>query len=521
MPRPPLDEKLADLLGSPAAGVLAGWARMTRLAFGLDRMLVNGRSGAIVAAVYEWAPDGTTRKLILKHGLVEEQESDAEYARQSKAYHDAPYAFGHSHLARLAHEPIPVPDGSWITFQDVVGGGPQPYHVMTSLLAGDQAAKVAGLQVEPVACSRDEFAEVCGSICYAILSEWAQRPVLEVMPASEFIQRHLQYRATEGHSLYRLARDWTMSRISFDGEPAELINPFRLVFDIPRQFDVPVPAILGRAHGDLHTENILVSQDRRTFTLIDLPRYEEDAPLTRDPIHLILSVISQTMDEFSAEHRRILLDAFTRKVDEVDWGSLPSWVSTLVQGTGQMGLRWIGQTGLAQEWREVMPLSVLCCALMFAGRQTTTEPAQEWFVHLAARAADAFAQQITIGLENPEPNRSMASGVPESGLGELCRDLGRKRHLARARQAEADLDRLLNRARMGHDIRADYARLMHRIGYQNATRNGLPGLGPGVPVTEMFHCPMAKPCTRTDFRGPHGEVPYCFVRSDAMTISVS
>ncbi len=528
---PPLDQQLSDLLG-PAAGVaLTEWSGMMGLSFTLDRMLVNGRSGATVASVYEHSHDDAQR-LILKHDFVDDQENEkAEYARHTTALAQAPHGFGPAHLSALAHEPIRVGDGTWITFQHVVGGGPQPYHVMTSLLAGDSTANIDGLSVEPVACPRSEFVNVCMDVVDAILSGWAEKPLLELVSASDFIRRHLRYRATPGRPLYQLSRNWTMQRVKFPGEPVELPNPFAFALDLPAALDVRVPAILGRAHGDLHTENILVSQDHSIFALIDLARYELDAPLTRDPLHLVFSVVNRAIDELTDAHLRVLLDAFTRPSELVAWDQLPEWLSALVQGTHQVALRWIGQRGLGEEWRRVMPLSTVAVALMFAARPTTTERGRAWFVHLAARATHVFMQVREVGNMTTASPADPAVRMPADGLADLCRDLRRKRQLARAGGVEPELDQLIMRARLGHPIEAEYQNLMNQIGYGGNSSRGsarrpihdidLPGDGIGQPVMEVFRCPMPNPCTRADFRGPHGEPPYCFVRNGIMTSSVA
>src|SRR5690349_14636273 len=55
-----------------------------------------------------------------------------------------------------------------------------------------------------------------------------------------------------------------------------------------------VMAILGRAHGDLHPDNILLPMspvvDASAYRLIDLSDYSPDAALTRDLVHLTLAV---------------------------------------------------------------------------------------------------------------------------------------------------------------------------------------------------------------------------------------
>ena len=76
---------------------------------------------------------------------------------------------------------------------------------------------------------------------------------------------------------------------------ASIALPFALVFDPSPRYDGLVTTIIGKGHGDLHTENILVRPDERQFWLIDLSRYRTDAPLTQDPVQLVLAIVNRAL----------------------------------------------------------------------------------------------------------------------------------------------------------------------------------------------------------------------------------
>ena len=88
-------------------------------------------------------------------------------------------------------------------------------------------------------------------------------------------------------------------------------NPYRLVAGDP-VVDRRIDYLYGRSHGDLHTDNVLIPWQRprrpqpAAFWLIDLAGYRSDAPLTRDPVALLLSVIAREMPPKPADQQALL-----------------------------------------------------------------------------------------------------------------------------------------------------------------------------------------------------------------------
>ncbi len=560
----PLDSDLTDLLGPDAATALARWANMMRMRLGHDRTLVNGRSTATVASVYRWRADGSARKLLLKHDFVADSAiASAEYARQLMALEQAPEDFAGRHMTTWAHEPIAAGNGTWITFQEFVGGGPDSFHAMTAFLAGDPSSAVSGLRVRPVPCDRQAFVDITLMVVRAVLGDWARKPRLQHMPASQFVKLHLEDRADPGRPLGAMAAAHPGPTIALPGEP-ELTNPFLFLTGLDASADPRVPALLGMAHGDLHTENVLVSTQGKAFKLIDFPRYRDDAPLTRDPVHLMLSIVNRSMDELTDTHRGALLDRLTGSASPQRLAILPAWLTALVDGVESTGLAWIAESSLGREWQETTRLSMLASALIFAARPTTGPAGKLWFLRLAARCAHRFALETTSPPPPGAPSQPLAwhgSGQadgappqalawPDSGLGggaaglvagqpglgrvaqasrmedpadnglaELCQNLGVKRQRAKAHGRGRDLEELVTRGVSGEDIRRPYLALMAAVGYPG-TRY-VPGAHLGHPlVGEYFRCPLPVPCAREELRGPRGETPVCFVRYGDMSLAL-
>ncbi|MEH1058703.1 hypothetical protein V6U89_26265 [Micromonospora sp. CPCC 206171] len=529
-----IDRNLASRLDPPAAIALAESAALRGAQYRYAGWFVNGRSTANVAAVYE-VGTGPARKLILKHDVADSAQLDrAEYARHKAALAEAP-AFAERHLIAPVGEPIRVGDGSWITFQDVVGGSFVDYRVLSAILAGVPHAQVAGVDPRLVtACDRASFAAVCTSVVHGLLAGWAGHPALQEVPVAEVLRRHLLHRLDPGQPLHDEAARWPERWLHLPGEPRPLPNPFGLARDGGLTAGLPpVQLVVGRAHGDLHPENILVRTevDPGDYRLIDLSRYESDAPLTRDPVQLVLTVLDRTMDERSDQQRELLLDLLVGGAANVR-DMLPAWLPEFVDRVRDVQLDWIRRYNLIDEWRQQTLLSLAACALMFLGRPTTAPAHREWYLRLAARAAAAYLDGAADTGSGPEPGPAPASATAATRLAAgagapgdtgpvslLCANLSALREAARRRGLLDEVDTLVARARLNQDIAADYAALVYRLSAGDEdVRHGLTGFGGGTPVVgEVFTCPLRRPCGRETRRPPSGARPRCPVQGTAMT----
>ncbi|GGM76374.1 hypothetical protein ACFFX1_52755 [Dactylosporangium sucinum] len=531
---PPIDRNLAAKLGPAAAQALGESAALRRVQYRYAGWFVNGRSTANVGAVFEVGA-GSARKLMLKHDVADStQLHRAEFARHQEALDDAP-DFAKAHLVAPVGEPVRVGDGSWITFQNIVGGSFTDYRVLSAMLAGVPEAKVDGVDHRLVTpCDRGSFAAVCTAVVRGLLADWAGEPVMEAVAVGEVLRRHLLHRLEPGQPLHAEVQRWPEPRLDLPGELRSLPNPFALVRDPVLTAGRSVPLLTGRAHGDLHPENILVATEREPgdYHLIDLSRYERSAPLTRDPVQLVLTILDRTMDERSDQQRELLLGLLVGDAAADGRDMLPRWLPEFLDQVRAAQLDWIRPKGLVDEWRQQSLLSLSACALMFLGRPTTAPAHREWYLRLAARAAAAYLQDADAAGPVAEPggvastadaeNRLAAGATRRSAAGPvsvLCANLPALRETAHRRGLGGEVEDLVTRARLGHDIAADHAALVRRLsGADEDVRHGLTGFGGGTPVVgEYFTCPLERPCGREARRPPGGGRPPCPLQGTAMT----
>ena len=134
--------------------------------------------------------------------------------------------------------------------------------------------------------------------------------------------------------------------------------------------DLKVMAVLGNAHGDLHLQNILLPMtpiQPEEFRLIDLSGYGADAPLARDPMHLLLSTLLPVLDEFSAGQKGELLTILARLPYEERAPSLGlQGRYLLARGVYDAGLSAMTGAGMRDDWADQTALALSATALMFA-----------------------------------------------------------------------------------------------------------------------------------------------------------
>jgi len=125
------------------------------------------------------------------------------------------------------------------------------------------------------------------------------------------------------------------------------------------------------------------------FHLIDLALYEQDGPVTRDPVHMVLYILARRMDTISPAQQAMIIEALLDP-DQADRRLLPGWIADIIGEVDHAFLAWLKDTGLQPEWRQQRLLSLTGCALLFLGRKSTRPQDHDWFLRLAARAAGAF-----------------------------------------------------------------------------------------------------------------------------------
>jgi hypothetical protein len=531
VPPDPLDQPLADGLGPDAAEALRAWAGLRASRLNLRRWFPNGRSGALVGVVYEDNKYDGGQQLVLKLDQVDSQRYDgAEYARHRSAVAEAGDFAGH--LSELAHDPIAVRGGRAITFQKVVAGSLEDARVLSTLI---DAARAPGRDAARA------LSETCAHVIESVLANWAVRPHFEELSAPAFLAACLADRLKPGKPLYNLVSTTASDQLlPLDREESLLVNPFALLVDGPLTAGLTVQAALtGKAHGDLHSENVLIPvADRQvpgpSFWLIDLARYESLGPLARDPAHLMLYVAARALPDLTANQADVLLKLLLDPGYEAGH-LLPGWLVAAVTAMHAAGGPWARGRGLGEEWQRQTRLAIVACALMFTVRKSMTNAEQSWFLRLAAHAATAVADDAAADATvastgsdlltrsaRPDPRPGLmaaaAGADPDADwVAMLCEHLPTIRRLADKQGLSRQVEELLLAARLDHDASDQFSSLIRKLGGPSVLSRGIPGLGDGQPVPgQVYVCPAR--CPRTQRRAPGKEEPRCHVNDHPLPL---
>jgi vWA-MoxR associated protein C-terminal domain/vWA-MoxR associated protein middle region 0 len=380
------EPEFASLLGEDAGRALRGWLTLTGRTARPTGWLTGGRTSAQVAAIMMESPGEPARKLILKvcpPGTGEPREP----GRHREALRRSPRAFIERHLVRLPHDPVPVGGGGWLMFQDVADGSLARLRPLSELLTSTPAA----------------LGPACAIILRAILQSWNPANRMPALPVRDFLQLQLGRRLQPGGPLERWSAfepalwDDATHWLLLPGETEPVPNPVALARDATLSANLNVEALLGNAHGDLNLDNILIpyepSVDAAAFRLIDLSRYSPEAPLARDPQHLLLSVVAQFLEEQPDSLLDALLDCLADG-NALGEARLPVWLRDTIVAVRRAPESWASKAGLEDEWVQQSRLSLLACALMFVSRDRIPRGDRSWFFLLAARVGGAYLRSV-------------------------------------------------------------------------------------------------------------------------------
>ncbi|MEV4630655.1 hypothetical protein AB0J90_30765 [Micromonospora sp. NPDC049523] len=522
-----VDPDLAEGLGPEVADVLGAWAELHDRYYQLDYWLVNGRSRAPVAVVTETDLRRVAiAQLVLKVLTVSSGGiRDLEYGRHLRAVEQAG-SFAR-HLSRFVHEAIPAGTKRWITFQSVAGETLGNSEVLTVLLR-----RMLGISTDPeptkaapLTCDPPTFAAACARVVRGVLNEWAGPPFTppgETWDLPHFFRQHIFDQMDEGGRLHGWADRHQGSYLSLPGESTLLPNPFAVARGEFFDPAVVVRPLIGRTHGDLHTDNALI-QVRPTiepsaFYLIDTALYEDSGPLTRDPVHFVLYVIARSMEAIAPAQHAPLIDLL---LDPPSGPAhlLPGWLAMLVRQTDAEAIAWVRPSGLEDRWRSQTLLSIAACALLFLGRSSTPEKDKPFFLRLAARAVARFADTEPRRARPTGAGQDSDAGRPSDGtrrvawIGWLCREYPHVRTAAGLRGWEDEAEQFRDDALGGLDRTDDLTDFVRRLGGPTPDpRFGTSG-SEGQPVDEAYLCPIEL-CPRREQRPPGGPVPVCHLTRD-------
>lgn len=359
----------------------------------LQRWLDSGNSGAQIAVVSTTGP-GTTGKVALKFGA--KANESARWKEAAKPA-NVPTAF-RKHIVEVVDSTELTHDASWLIVMNIAGGDIELFQ------SASTRASAAGT----------DFANACRVIVTSILGEWNPVSSDENSTQKDSVSTYFSQifdisRLQEGKPLH----DWLeRSRIN---KTAMLINrklPSEGPFPNPLAFVDHVtrfsPALratgyrYGRAHGDLHMGNIVLSKDDRSaknFKLIDLGQYDAKAPLARDPMYLLMSIAEHwlTSTKLGSNVSNDLISVIVDRTSHLPETKPHLEVSKEIYDASY---NWTAKTGAGDEWPNQILLALAGCALRYAGhRRPDTANVDEmrgWFFDVAAVAAQRFLQRVGI-----------------------------------------------------------------------------------------------------------------------------
>ncbi|MCX5086047.1 hypothetical protein ACFC1L_19880 [Streptomyces sp. NPDC056210] len=373
--------------GARAAALLDQWQQQNHRPLTAPAWLDTGGSGASLASVFvrDSDPGRTTRRMIIKL-CSPDGDSSMEPGRLIAARRSLPNgesSFPRAHLVEQLYDPMPV-DDAWLMFQGFAGND----ETMVTLSTILRQRRMPG---------------VAGQITRSLLADWNPDEKWDgEMTAAAFVSELLDRRLEPEEPL----AVWVRDKLGLDLETAwirpgrtnagPLPNPVHLTGSCPlaeHTLDYPMR---GRAHGDLHPGNIMVPKepdaDIGRYVLIDLSRFDEQALLARDPMHLLLCLVADFLPHLSDDARAELLELLVGR--DTPGLLIPQGLARTVDEVRKAPDDWLRQRTISGQWPGQWLLSMQACALMFTARARYDARDRWWFFRLAAEAAGAYLRSV-------------------------------------------------------------------------------------------------------------------------------
>lgn len=376
-----VDPTLSAALGDDLAAALRDWQQEIGAHVVYQRSVDGGYTSARVFSVVVNPADGPPHKCILKAvpaGDRGRQEADVHAA----ALASGPDDFVRTHLVRQPYPQRRSDRGGVLMFQSIAGGDMTSFRPLASVY---DSAELPGL---------------AGSIARSLLEDWDPDASVEIMTAQDCVRAQLGRRGVRGGALDRWAKivgdaaqaPW----LRFGPKERPLPNPLAWFASMAAD-DESVAVHLGRAHGDLHLDNIFIrlgpQADAASYQLIDLSEWADDAPLCRDVPHLLLATIGKHLGDIPTGRRAQLatriLDAATG--EDTGPGSLQDYgFEQLADELLHAGDRWAASHSMLDDWRVEQLLGVIAAALIQASVSVHPPDVRWWFFELAAAGLDRY-----------------------------------------------------------------------------------------------------------------------------------
>lgn len=342
----------------------------------------------------------------------------ASHLRESRghsaALRESPAGF-QKHLAQIAFPPINCPRGALVIGQDVAEGDPLG-------------------AVEP-----DRLFEACEVIWKKVLGEWTG-PDYESKHSTlaDLLESELGDCFRTGGWL----RDWARDRgllvpelLQLPDEDMPLPNPWWLFAEDRPETQANLHYLVGRAHGDLHGDNVLVPVRKGRvlatgFLLIDLATYERRAPLSRDLATLLMSLSWREIGESSRRSQSSFLEYIEGGYrDESHYGGMAPDVRKIIDALREPAYTFVVETKKweAERWLQQLRVSLLAQAMRHSTYASGGPDARRWCSLLACRLTRSLLGQ-TDSLTGPRMFFDAGDAVGATGSVATSRSAARQRH---------------------------------------------------------------------------------------------
>lgn len=366
-------EKWCEQLPRDIVEALEEWARGTGISLHMRGWFNEGRSGEPVARTVREHDAGGADQRVLKFF---KPGGEPRVANIQQAVLDA----DHTYRDRIAHvEPDVLQLRAWkAVFLRIAQGRLVQMKPLNALF------------------DEDEFPDYCSTVVRSVLQDWNQNRVSRrTESVAQVLTEIMGRRRSEVLSWGRRSGLLDAPRsLALKGWKDKLTNPFLLVTGAEQDQTVE-DLLTGKAHGDLSGRNVLIpvipeAISPEAYVLIDCDRYSDQAPLARDPMHLLVALILDKFDSFGdrqSDVAKVLVDPNAPRTPR----SLEP-VRALSAAIHQARSLQIGESW-GSEWDRQCLLSLVGVGLVHLGRDLRTnnpEHAKEWCFYLAALAADAY-----------------------------------------------------------------------------------------------------------------------------------
>ncbi|WP_153813381.1 hypothetical protein [Streptomyces sp. SUK 48] len=312
-----------------------------------------------------------------------------ENQRHSDALQEAPEEFRRQHLAKIAFPTVNCPQDAFVVGQFLAEGTPLG-------------------KVDP-----DQLADACKTIWRKMLRGWTGDDYdSEPTTVAGLLTCELGDGFKTGGWLHSWARKrglLTPDLLELPGESEPLPNPWRLFAKDMPATRRRIHCLVGRTHGDLHGDNVLVPAydeivDAGQFRLIDLATYDGRAPLSRDLATLLISLCWREIGESPAGTQSTFLTYLERdKRDKRLDSGMPSRVRKIIDALREPAFQFVvDRHGDPEQWHTQLKVSLLAQAMLHSAYESGTPDGRRWCARLAGRLTRVLLGPLATQAGRPE-----------------------------------------------------------------------------------------------------------------------